>query len=48
MGIIGPRELRQDASALLRRVEQGEKLVVTVSGRPSASIAPTRETRWRG
>lgn len=47
MGIVGLRELRQDASALLRRVEQGEELVITVSGRPSARIVPTRETRWR-
>lgn len=34
------RELRNDTSAILRRVEDGERLTVTVSGRPVAQIVP--------
>jgi prevent-host-death family protein len=34
------RELRNDVSAVLRRVENGERLTVTVSGRPVAELRP--------
>ena len=34
------RELRNDVSAVLRRVEAGESLRVTVRGRPVAAIVP--------
>jgi prevent-host-death family protein len=34
------RELRNDASAVLRRVEDGERFTVTVSGRPVAQLVP--------
>ncbi|MDQ3463089.1 MAG: type II toxin-antitoxin system prevent-host-death family antitoxin [Actinomycetota bacterium] len=34
------RELRNDVSAVLRRVESGERLRVTVSGRPVAELVP--------
>jgi len=44
---VGLRELRQDASELVRRVERGEEIVITVSGRPSARLAPVRPTCWR-
>ena len=37
---IGVRELRQRASELLRRVEQGETIEVTDRGRPVAILAP--------
>lgn len=37
---IPSRELRNDVSAVLRRVEAGEPLTVTVSGRPVAQINP--------
>jgi prevent-host-death family protein len=37
---IPARELRNDVSAVLRRVEAGEHLRVTVSGRPVADLAP--------
>lgn len=37
---IPARELRNDVSAVLRRVEQGERLRVTVSGRPVAQLVP--------
>lgn len=49
MVTVGVRELRQDASGLLRRVEEGERLVVTVHGRPVADLVPHSEVRptWR-
>ena len=34
------RDLRNDVSAVLRRVERGERLRVTVSGRPVAELVP--------
>ena len=37
---IPARELRNDVSAVLRRVEHGESLRVTVSGRPVAQLVP--------
>ena len=37
---IPQRELRNDVSAVLRRVEAGEEFVVTVSGRPVAELRP--------
>jgi len=37
---IPARELRNDVSAVLRRVEHGEHLRVTVSGRPVAELRP--------
>ena len=37
---IPARELRNDVSAVLRRVEAGEHLRVTVSGRPVAELVP--------
>jgi prevent-host-death family protein len=40
MASIGVRELRQRASELLRRVEQGETIEVTDRGRPVAILAP--------
>jgi prevent-host-death family protein len=47
MRTVGLRELRQDASDLVRRVEAGEEITITVSGRPSARLVPARPTRWR-
>lgn len=44
---VGLRELRQDASDLVRRVEQGEEIVITVSGRPSARLVPAKPAQWR-
>ena len=37
---IKARELRNDVSEVLRRVERGERLTVTVSGRPVALMVP--------
>lgn len=40
MSDLPARELRNDVSAILRRVEAGERLRVTVSGRPVAELVP--------
>lgn len=47
MSTVGLRELRQDASELVRRVEAGEEITITVAGRPSARLVPARPTQWR-
>lgn len=47
METVGLRELRQDASELVRRVEAGEEITISVSGRPSAVLVPVRPTSWR-
>ena len=40
---VGTAELRQNLSAYLRRVERGERLVVTDRNRPVATLAPLGE-----
>ena len=40
MASIGVRELRQRASAYLRRVEAGETIEITDRGRPVALLSP--------
>lgn len=37
---VPSRDLRNDVSRVLRRVEAGERLRVTVSGRPVAELVP--------
>ncbi len=44
---MGLRELRQDASELVRRVEGGEEIEITVSGRLAARIVPATPKRWQ-
>lgn len=44
---VGLRELRQQASELVRRVEAGESITVTVSGRPVARLVPADRNAWR-
>jgi prevent-host-death family protein len=44
---VGLRELRQQASDLVRRVEAGESFTVTVSGRPAARLVPAERHAWR-
>jgi prevent-host-death family protein len=46
MSTVGVRELRQNASEILRQVEAGEPATVTVAGRPVAQIVPIRADRW--
>lgn len=47
METIGLRELRQNASEVIRRVEAGQIVTVTVNGRPTAELAPLPGRRWR-
>jgi prevent-host-death family protein len=44
---VGLRDVRQNASDIVRRVEAGESFVVTVSGRPAARLIPVGGRRWR-
>lgn len=44
---IGLRELRQNASELVRRVESGEQIEITVAGRLAARLVPTTPKRWQ-
>lgn len=37
---VGVRELRADLAALVRRAGAGERIVVTVDGRPVAQLGP--------
>ena len=41
---VGVRELRQNLSKYLRRVERGERLEVTEHGRPVAVLGPLGES----
>jgi len=43
MSSVGIRELRQRASELLRRVEDGESIEITDRGRPVAVLGPLPE-----
>lgn len=43
MDRVGVRELKQNASAVLRRVTAGEVLEVTDRGRPVALLVPIRQ-----
>lgn len=47
MESVGLRELRQDASELVRRVERGEEIEITVSGRLAARMVPPAPRRWQ-
>lgn len=44
---VGLRELRQQASDLVRRAEAGETVTVTVSGRVAARLVPAHRDTWR-
>ena len=47
MGEVASRELRNRTRALLDRVADGERITVTVNGRPVAELAPvTERPRW--
>lgn len=43
---ISARDLRNHTAAILRRVEAGERLRVTVSRRPVAELAPLGRQAW--
>lgn len=40
MAEVAARELRNNTADLLRRVEQGEQIVITSRGKPVASLSP--------
>jgi prevent-host-death family protein len=47
MAEVASRELRNSTRSLLERVEAGERLTITVDGRPVAVLAPVgRRPRW--
>lgn len=50
MSEIPSRELRNDTAGVLRRVQAGERVVVTVNGRPVAELIPVQQVRrtWIG
>lgn len=43
---IGLREVRENASELVRRAQAGERMTITVSGRPAASLGPMQAANW--
>lgn len=45
MKVIPQRELRNNVSRVLREVEQGERMRITVDGRPVADLIPIEEQR---
>jgi prevent-host-death family protein len=47
MGEVGLREMRQNASELVRRAEAGEQVTITVAGRPAAVLGPVSPRAWR-
>jgi prevent-host-death family protein len=47
MATVGLRELRQDASELVRRVEGGEEIEITVAGRLAARLVPAAPRQWQ-
>jgi prevent-host-death family protein len=47
MSEVGLREMRQNASDLVRRAQAGEQLTITVAGRPAAVLGPVSARAWR-
>jgi prevent-host-death family protein len=47
MTTTGLRQLRQQASELVRQAEAGEIIIVTVNGREVAQLGPIEPRRWR-
>ena len=43
---VGVRELRQEASALIRRVKNGEIVEITEHGTPVARLVPIQESEY--
>lgn len=46
MAEVSARDLRNHTAAILRRVEAGERLQVTVRHRPVAELAPLGRPTW--
>jgi prevent-host-death family protein len=45
MGRLGVRELRNQTAAAVRRAGAGERIVITVDGRPVAQLGPIEAAR---
>lgn len=46
METVPQKELRNNVGEVLRRVEAGATLLVTVAGRPVAELSPAHRRRW--
>ena len=46
MAVIPQKELRNNVGEVLRRAESGERLTITVSGRPVAELGPAHTRQW--
>jgi prevent-host-death family protein len=47
MDEVGLREMRQNASDLVKRAQAGERVAITVSGRRAAMLGPIGTRAWR-
>jgi prevent-host-death family protein len=47
MSEVGLREMRQNASELVRRAQDGERVTITVAGRPAAVLGPVGSRTWQ-
>jgi prevent-host-death family protein len=47
MSEVGLRDMRQNASELVRRAQAGEQVTITVAGRPAAVLGPVSPRAWR-
>lgn len=45
MDTVASRELRNNTAAILRRIEGGSRLTVTVNGQPVAELSPVSSRR---
>jgi prevent-host-death family protein len=43
---VGSRDLRNDTAGVLRRVQAGEDITITVKGRPVAVLSAPQRRRW--
>jgi prevent-host-death family protein len=50
MATVATRDLRNDTASVLRRVQAGEEIIITVNGKPVAQLLPlpTSGRRWVG
>jgi len=46
MATVPQKELRNNVADVLRRAEAGERLTITVAGRPVAELGPTQRRQW--
>ncbi len=46
MATIPQKDLRNHVGEVLRRAEAGERITITVSGRPVAELGPLGRARW--